>query len=342
MKFIEFPKIQDRRKNQLDNIVFSTRVRIARNIEGLNFPLTLSEKDKIKIDEKVAEKIKELPSRVQVETIDEMEKERVMIYLSNHVITNEFLKYGRTLIYEISGDWVILINEDDHIRLFDIEYGYNARQIYNRLSYLISLIEENIDFSFDENYGYLTASILNVGTGLRISAIINLYGLVATKKIENFIETANKIGYSVVNISEGTDSSLFTIYNIYSLGISESDLLNEYEHFLNRVYHLEMKAREEFFNKKEELEISFEELFEIRIKDKIDWNNLLYYLSLIDALNKSYITVKNISKIRNLLYQGKVDYLLYKHHIDKESVDQVRAKILKNYISNIKYKTIKT
>ncbi len=341
MKFIEFPKTQDRKRNQLDNFVFTTRVRIARNIEGLNFPLTLSSKEKSIIDEKVFERIKELPCDIEKETIDEMGRDNTLIYLSNHVITNEFLKFGRTFVYEINGGWVILLNEDDHIRILSIENGFNPRQIYRRISDVMDKIEEKIDFSYDEHYGYLTASILNVGTGLRISSIVNLYGLVAMKKIEKFIETANKMGYSAVNLLENGDSGLFMIYNIYSLGVSEEELLMEYEQFLIKVFQLETKSRMEYFNNKDEMELSFEEIHEISVKESLDYSALVYYISLIDALNKKFISVNNIQEIRNLIFHASDDYLIYKYSVEPDSTGKVRLNMLRNLILQIKYRMVK-
>ncbi len=339
MRFIEFPRHQERKRNSLDNIVFSTRLRIARNLEGIKFPVVLSEKEKKEIDQQISKYIAKLPIELIIESIDEMPKENVFIYLSNHVITNEFLKNGRVLAYDINGNWVILINEDDHIRIMAVEEGYNVKNIYNRLSSIIIQLEDEIDFAFDEKYGYLTSSILNFGTGLRISALVNLYGLVSAKKIDNFIETANKTGYSVTNIvPHSSDSALFYIYNIFSLGISEEDLLSEFENFLHKLSELEMEARTAVFNKISELEISFEEIMELKKKETIEWHHLLYYISLIDALNKKHLITDNINQIRNQVFQATDDYLQYKFQVDENDLGKARLNILKKSISSIKYK----
>jgi protein arginine kinase len=338
MKFIELPKDQDRKKNQLDSFVFSTRVRLARNIDGLPFPLMLKDEQKSQLDSKICEVMKTLPFETHIESIHDMDKERIMAYLSNHVFTNEFIRNGRTMIAENTGDWVMLLNEDDHIRLFSIDSGYNPKSTYNRLSDVLDRLEKKVDYSFDETYGYLSSSILNVGTGLRISCLVNLYGLVATKKIEFFMDSANKIGYSIISLSEEADSGLFFIYNIFSLGVSEEDILTEFDEFITKTYHLEKKARDEFFDKKEEVEIAFEELFELNIKDKLDWPNLVYYISLIDGLNTRFITLKDIQSFRKLVYQASDEYLMNKNHIDAEFVDGVRMNQLKKYISHFTYK----
>lgn len=341
MRFIEFPRKTERKRNKLDQFIFSNRVRIARNLEGINFPVILNDTEKNDIDRKVGGRIRELFTDAVTESISEAEKNHIMNLLANRIITSEFLKNGKTFLYDENGDWVILLNEDDHVRIFATELGYNSKQIYARLSEILSKIEDTVDFAYDETYGYLTSSILNVGTGLRISVLANLYGLVSSKKIENFVDTANKMGYSVVNISEGKDSGLFMIYNIYSLGVTEEDLLGEFESFLLKVHALEMNSRKDLFEKQEEVEISFEELFELNIKEKLDWSGLLYYVSLVDALNGRHISIKDINRVRSLVFTASDDYLQYRLNIEKESFDTVRLKLLRNIASHIKYNKIK-
>ncbi len=340
MRFIEYPRRTERKRNKLDQFVFSGRVRLARNLEGINFPVILNDAEKSDIDRKVGARIRETFPAAVTESIAEAEKNHIMTLLANRIITSEFLKNGKTFVHDADGGWVILLNEDDHVRIFSTETGYNAKQMYARIAEVLARIEDSVDFAFDETYGYLTSSILNVGTGLRISVLANLYGVVGTKKIENFIETANKMGYSVVNISEAKDSGLFMIYNIYSLGVAEEDLLAEFETFLLKVHALEMNARKELFGRQEEVEISFEELFELNIKEKLDWSSLLYYVSLIDALSGKFIAIKDIQRVRSLVYTASDDYLQYRLNIEKESFDKVRLKLLRNIASHIKYQKV--
>ncbi|OHD75087.1 MAG: hypothetical protein A2355_10470, partial [Spirochaetes bacterium RIFOXYB1_FULL_32_8] len=340
--FIEFPKIIERRKVELDDFVFSSRVRIVRNIEGLTFPHLLSENERTEIDNKLSLIIKKLPYEIQFEKIESMEKDLVMIYITNHVLTREFITNGRILAHDDNGSWVILLNEDDHICIYSIENGYNIKTILARLLMIISEIEDKVDFSYDEEMGYLTSSVLNVGTGLRLSALVNLHGIVSTKKIEKFIETANAIGYSIININkENSESGLFYVYNIYSLGLSEDEMAADFKQFLLKTLNLEIESREEYFNNKEELEISLEEVFELSIKEKMDWSTMLYYISLIDSLNKKYIEIEELQKFRNLIYTAHDDYLFYKNHIEKEFLDKVRMNMIKYFISHIKYRNLK-
>jgi protein arginine kinase len=339
MRSIEFPRIQERRRNDLDEFVFSSRVRLARNIEGITFPLLLSDTERSCIDEKLVPVIRALEPECVVERMDTVDKDLVMLYLANRVLTREFITNGRVFSHDPGGNWVAMFNEDDHLRLHAIDYGFNIKAIYARLSELLDRIEDEVSFAFDEELGYLTSSVLNVGTGLRLSALVNLHGIVATKKIENFVESANNMGYSVVNVlPESPDSGLFHVFNIYSLGTSEEEMISDFRIFLQKVRDMEFQSREEYFENHDDLEISLEEIFELSIRERIDWSTMLYYVSLIDALNRRTLEIEDIRSFRSLVVNGHEDTLFYRDHVESENIPHVRMNMLKRFLQNIRYK----
>lgn len=350
MKFVKLPKMKEGRAHSLDKVVFSSRVRLTRNLEGLKFPAFLSDKDKFDIDKKLSQHIQELipDHEVNIEDMNDMNRDRLMFYYGNHLITEEFVKSGRILAYETGGEWVILLNEDDHFRIFSLFTGYGLPTQYAKISEVLNQIEKKVDFAYDERWGYLTSSILNIGTGLRLSCLLNLYGLVSTKKIEEVVDNTSNIGYSLVNIdSEQGDSGLFLLFNIYSLGIPETGMITEFEDLLKRIKQMEMDAREDLFTQPDEVELSIEEIFEIKNKPTIEWSQVLYYISLIDALDSFAVFVKGsdlkrhkqkMDDLRNLVYDTTDEALLYHHLVEQDKLSEVRMNILRGHLSKIKYK----
>ena len=341
MRFIEFPKRVSRRKNKLDGFVFSSRVRIARNLEGLRFPHFLKDKERLDIDEKLTEKIKDVSGQINITSFDELPQNQVMVYAGSNVITQEFIRNGRKMISDPAGDWVILINEDDHLRIISIEKGYDIKKMYQRLSEILFGIEEKVDFAFDEKWGYLTSSILNIGTGLRLSVLVNLYGMMANKQIQAFIESVNSIGYSVINAGgEKSACGLYFVSNIYSIGLSEDDMVSEFEEMISRLYHLEMDLRNEYFAKKQEREIVFEEIFELKNRDRINWSDMLYYVSLIDSLSDKYVTIGDREALRDLVQTATDNYLVHRNNVSPEIIPFQRMDMLKKTVSQMKYKSV--
>lgn len=341
MKSISLPRQSVRKTDKLDSIVISTRVRLARNLEGRKFPAHLSDKDRFDIEEKLAELLNKMPDEcdIEIENLDDLHRDTIMGMVSNNVLTDEFIRSGRRLAFENSGDWVLLFNEDDHIRIFGMEYGCQIKRIHSRISEVADWIEEEADFAFDETWGYLTTSILNMGSGLRISTMLNLYGLMAKQRIEAVSEIASSMGYSLLNLTgESSDCGLFFLFNIYSLGLAEKEMINEYKDLLTRIYELEMAAREELFSESDERELSVEEIFELSTRSSLKYDELLYYVALIDAMRHRVVNYSNRMDFRRLIFETRESYMTYRRFVENEDHDRIRMDLLREPLNLLNFK----
>lgn len=70
-----------------------------------------------------------------------------------------------------------MINEEDHIRLQVITDGLSLEQAYDTADKLDTLLDENLEFAFDDKLGYLTQCPTNLGTGMRASVMLHLPAL---------------------------------------------------------------------------------------------------------------------------------------------------------------------
>lgn len=341
MHWIELPRQTHRRRNKMDNLVFSSRVRLTRNLEGLKFSSFLTDKDKYDIDERLAEILRDLSPQASILNFEDLPPEKRMIYLGSHILSEDFIKYGRKCAYDPDAEWVMLFNEQDHIRLFSLEMGYNLRKMYQRLTEILENMEKKVDFAYDEQLGYLTSSVLNVGTGLRFSVLLNLYGLLASKEIDQLIETARQMGYNLSHYgTENKDSGLFVLSNLYSLGMREEDMLHEFENFLESLYDTEMQSRSDFFRDKDELELAFEELMDINTLQEMPWDLLLYYVSLIDALHRNYLSLSEPVDLKRLVFQATDTEIKYRHGVEEKEVNRYRMEMLRRVTVQIRYKVL--
>lgn len=338
MNYIELPKKQNRRKNPLDDYIFSSRVRISRNIDGLKFSFFLDEKSAIEIEDKIVEEFKKNNNDIEFVRLGELTKAEILVYLSNKVLTTDFLRNGRIFGYKKNGELVILLNEEDHIKIFSIENGYNVSSIYHRLIKFLEDIENNIDFAYDEEFGYLTSSIFNVGTALKISVLINLSGIMFAGKIEEVKALLKEISYSIQPFIS-SDIPLFFISNSYSLGLSEEEMIEEFEEMLIKIIKLEKECREKFiFFNREKLRQVFDKILGLKKLDKINYSDFVEYIALVDLLNKQAYYVDDINYMKNLVFIGTDDYLKYKTGIKDSDFDSFRVYLLKKLINLVKFK----
>ncbi len=236
-----------------NEIVVSSRVRIARNIKDIPFEIKLKRQDSerlVKLSRSVIEKNTK-GKYIDIRSISPLEKESL---LECHLISPAFLKMDRPagLYITDEGNISIMINEEDHLRIQGLSYGLNLASISSGVFDLEEKIGEDVEFAFDEVYGFLTSCPTNFGTGLRASVLLHLPGLVFTNEVEKVLKGAVQIGMAVRGLyGEGSEikGSLFQISNQHTLGLKEEDVIETIVKLTHMIMDIEKKARDVIFEK---------------------------------------------------------------------------------------------
>ncbi len=119
------------------------------------------------------------------------------------------------------------------------------------LTYL-DAADVELDIAFSERYGFLTACPTNVGTGLRVSVLIHLPGLVHSREINKLLESLGKLNHTMRGFyGEGSEvmGNFFQLSNSITLGASEEALIKNLREMAKKVVGFERKAREMLFSK---------------------------------------------------------------------------------------------
>lgn len=340
MKYVMLPRTSVGQKHVLDHMVWSSRVRFARNVEGRPFPWRMSEREAFELDERLTAILRDLfPQAVFFHT-EEFESDELLRWFARRVISQNFVRQGRTFGFAPDGAWTIMLLEDDHIRLQACEMGYRIPGMVERLIPLIRELEKHVDFAFDEQMGYLTSSLLNVGTGLRLSAIVNLWGLLNQKRLASLIEYANHISYMVVNfVQDNSHAPLFYIFNYYSLGLSEKEMQDEFQTFLQHIWTLEQNARKELLSNEEERRRCYMELSDVKNVDSLSYEDMVYYLGLVDVMiQQNILDLAQQEEMRRLIFAYSDEVMAYEYQIDKEEGAHLRWKEVNTWLRRIHLK----
>ena len=147
----------------------------------------------------------------------------------------------------------MMINEEDHLRMQALRPGFQIREAWNAIDRLDSTLEKKLNFAFDNELGYLTACPTNLGTGIRVSAMLHLPGLVLAEQINPIIQSVNKLGLAVRGLyGEGTEAlgNIFQVSNQMTLGESETAIVERLEKVLSQIIEHEENARQTLLEKK--------------------------------------------------------------------------------------------
>lgn len=240
-----------------NDIVLSTRIRLARNFENEIFPVIADEKDLQRITKYFKENYHQTSfdqygnfELIEMSNLTHIEK-RVLV--EKHLIS-PYLANARAAAALVSKNEQvsIMINEEDHIRMQLYFPGFQLQTALEEAFKLDDWLEADIDFAFDEEKGYLTSCPTNVGTGMRASVMIHLPALVITKRINQMIPAINQLGFVVRGIyGEGSEAlgNIFQISNQITLGKAEEDIVSDLQSIIVKLVEQERAAREELMNR---------------------------------------------------------------------------------------------
>lgn len=238
---------------ELDHSVFiSSRVRLARNIKEYPFSVMLKLKpEQIKnIINMVLDALKKNNNNdfrfIDMNDVSDIER---LSNFEQHNISQYFLldKNPRGFLINKNENLSIMLNEEDHIRIQSICSCDNINRAFEISDSIDNIISENIDYAFDNEFGYLTSCPTNVGTGLRASFMLHLPMLERSGQLKNLVQIISKFGMTVRGLhGEGTEpmGSIYQVSNQITLGKSEQDIIKNLRNVTQQIVDQELKLRE--------------------------------------------------------------------------------------------------
>jgi len=256
-QFLISPAQSARRKGPFDRIVMSSRVRLARNIFNAAFPGWAKKPERIRVLETIRPAVAALPDMQDSfsENMDNLSALDKQILVERHLISREHAakNIGSGLVLNRDETLCFMINEEDHLRMQALLPGLQLRQAWQTIDHADSLLEKSLDYAFMADVGYLTACPTNLGTGIRVSAMLHLPGLVLAEQINPIIQSVNKLGLAVRGLyGEGTEAlgNVFQVSNQMTLGETESAIVERLEKVLAQIIEHEENARASLIEKR--------------------------------------------------------------------------------------------
>jgi protein arginine kinase len=242
------------------DVVVSSRVRLARNLERFPFVSRASSEDRKSVLEKVRQAVETEPLFRECVwcSVCEMDALAKGLLVERRLMSPDFLKGcpERVLLLDARGIVSIMVNEEDHLRL-QVLLGRMALCEALRIATAIDRSLYRLGFAFDAEFGFLTSCPTNVGTGLRASAMLHLPALKMSRAMPEIIAQSGRLGLVVRGAyGEGTASagSLYQVSNQVTLGLTPEELAEKVEAVGSRLVEQEARAREALLNGRQDLE----------------------------------------------------------------------------------------
>ncbi len=233
---------------EMADVVVSSRARLARNLDGYPFPEHLQPDPAEQVLQRTQGAISELgPSWgfFRLQGLSGLDRQ---VLLEKHLISPQQAQSPARAAIALRDDEAlsVMVNEEDHLRVQAILPGLAAQEALRMALDVDDRLEQNLDFAFAPDRGYLTACPTNVGTGLRLSVMLHLGGLARTQRIQQLVQVLPKLGLAVRGLyGEGTEAigNLFQISNQITLGQTEEEVAGGIERAALEVIEQERQAR---------------------------------------------------------------------------------------------------
>lgn len=309
---------------EYEDIVISSRIRLARNVKNHRFPHLLGgeESEEILTIFKNAMETVDSNKEFTFQKMSEINSVGRRVLMEEHLVSPELNKNKDISAYFLHKDRKInlLINEEDHLRLQVINDDFSLSDNLSKAIELDNALEKEIHFAFDEKYGYLTTCPTNIGTGLRASIMVHLPALREADYMEGLQDSLNKLGITVRGFyGEGSNASgdLYQISNQQTLGINEQMLVDKIENITHRIVMNERNVRVRTLEK-----------HPIKVKDKVFRSlGILKYSRQIDD-EEAFECLSNLRLGIDLgLYRG----------LNFKQINEMMKKVQKYTILNYKY-----
>ncbi|KAF0127399.1 MAG: ATP:guanido phosphotransferase [Elusimicrobia bacterium] len=234
------------------DIVFSTRVRFARNLHGFPFPGRAARQSQAELRRRVLEAVK--ASRLfprsreaALETLSPLEKR--FLVERRHISHNLAAAAGAQAVVIASDETLsAMVNEEDHLRLQAILPGFSVEKCLELASSAETGLGAVLPYAYGSESGFLTACPTNTGTGLRVSCMVHLPALGRAGRLGPALESLSHLGVTARGMyGEGTYvlGDLYQISNSVCLGRSEEELAGSVRRVIRNLINFEIKARED-------------------------------------------------------------------------------------------------
>jgi protein arginine kinase len=236
-------------------VVLSTRVRLARNVEGYAFSGRARDGERLRVLTQIRDALAQIPavSDGVLVRVDQLAMNDRLLLHERHVVSKELaaLDSGEApprsgAAVHVGRDYSIMVNEEDHLRIQAMRSGLALDRAFTDARTIDVELGERVPFAYHREFGFLTACPTNVGTGLRASVLLHLPALVLTKEIGRVLAGLQQVGLTYRGLyGEGSEviGNLFQISNQTTLGRSEQELLEYLDDIVRHVIEKELEAR---------------------------------------------------------------------------------------------------
>lgn len=230
------------------DVVLFSKARLARNLADSPFPNRMNKDMRRTVSKKVYATIKSssLANEFDLINLADISRVKTVSYVEKQLITPSFAKKANDSMFMLSKNEnvSIMLCDEDHIKINSFTAGQNLEEAYEKANLIDDVFISSLKLAYNENLGFLTASPINLGTGLKASFALHLPALVQKDAIYKLSSMVGKLGLSLRELYPNGEGDIFVLSNQISLGINEKSAIDNVSAVCDQIVKQERAERE--------------------------------------------------------------------------------------------------
>ena len=206
------------------DVVISTKIRIARNLANFPFPRASRGDDGERVQALVFDAFSKMdnPDSFQAISTERLDPLGQRILAERGVIPHEFAKHygtGNTIapgiIVRSDGRLTCTVNAADHIHICAFAPGLDPTNVWQTARAIDEKMQEYLHFAASHDFGYLTSELSDAGSGMKLTVQVHLPSVSLAGSLLAVIEASESRGFSLsASYGNASGSSLGAYYNV--------------------------------------------------------------------------------------------------------------------------------
>ncbi|HON88524.1 MAG TPA: hypothetical protein P5519_00255 [Spirochaetia bacterium] len=195
------------------NVILVSMITTSRNISGYKFSTTINLQEQQELQQTIIKIAKAL--QLHVIQIPSLTLSQKNMLVSQGIISKSFtLEPSHYILNDPVTHAYYVICDENHLTYKLQQPGFLVRSLYEQCIHDLNTFSNHLQFAYDQEFGYLTTSIAELGTGMVFSFLIHVPGLSLYGALDSvfrqILETGCEISSKSLS-SFGPNGAFFTI-----------------------------------------------------------------------------------------------------------------------------------
>lgn len=263
-----------------NDVVLFSKIRLARNLSDTPFKSRMSREIKKNTVKKLYASVKnsDIAGDFNIVDLSAESAVKAVSYAEKQLISPEFAKEKGVFLLSSDESVSVMLCEEDHIRITAFAGGLATEKAYESADKTDNVFINNLPIAFDERLGFLTASPINLGTGLKVSVALHLPAIKSNGGMPRLASMVGKLGLSLRSLYS-EKGAFYLLSNQISMGITEKAAIDNINAVAAQIIRQERNLRDVMKNSEIWEDKLYRSMGTLKMARRLDFSEFIELIS---------------------------------------------------------------